>query len=134
MTRQFVIQISNQRGELAHFARALAMRGINIEHVSCAGTAAQACAFIIPSDASAMRDVLHGLGYQFIEGEALVVDVADQPGGLADVAERLADAGVNILGTLSIGRRPGIIEMAFTVDDEAAARAALAREPVAAGR
>jgi predicted amino acid-binding ACT domain protein len=69
--------------------------------------------------------VLRGLGHDYLEGSLIVVDVMDQPGGLADVTERLAKAGVNILGTLTVGRRAGVMEMAFTVDDEEKARAAL---------
>jgi hypothetical protein len=125
MVRQFVIQLANHPGELAHLSRALAMRGIDIRHVSCVGSGPLACAFIIPSRDQEMREVLRGLGHSFIEGDAIMVDVADKPGGLADVAEQLAAAGVNILGTLCVGRRPGIVEMAFTVDDEMKARHAL---------
>jgi hypothetical protein len=125
MARQFVIQLENHPGELAHLTRALAMRGIDIEHVSCVGSGPLACAFIVPSDEPAMRQVLRGLGHSFIEGNAIMVDVEDRPGGLADIAERLAAAGVNILGALCVGRRPGVMEMTFTVDDEQAARRAL---------
>lgn len=125
MPRQFVVQLDNRVGELAHLTRALAMRGVNIRYVSCVGTGSMACAYIIPDDGSGMREVLHGLGHQFMEGDPIVVDVEDRPGGLADVAEQLAAAGVSITGTMCVGRRPGIIEMAFTVDDEAKARAAL---------
>ncbi|HXI46262.1 MAG TPA: ACT domain-containing protein, partial [Candidatus Acidoferrales bacterium] len=92
---------------------------------SCFGTGTLACAFIVPDDPVAMRQVLLGLGDPFIEGEPIVLDVEDRPGGLADVAERFASAGVSILGTMCVGQRPGFIEMAFTVDDEAKARAAL---------
>ena len=126
MGRQFVVQLDNRPGELAHLARALATRGINITQISCAGTGTIACAFMTTTDPTETRDVLRGLGHDFVEGATVVVDVLDQPGGLADVAERLATAGVNIHGTLCIGRRAGIIEMAFAVDDEAKARAALA--------
>lgn len=125
MGRQFVIQLENHPGELAHITRALAMRGINIEHVSCVGSGPLACAFVVPSDEDAMRQVLRGLGHAFIEGNAILVDVEDRPGGLADVAERLASAGVNVLGALCVGRRAGYMEMTFTVDDEVAARRAL---------
>ena len=131
MVRQFVIQLQNHPGELAHLSRALGVRGIDIEHVSCVGAGSLACAFIIPSNQQAMREVLRGLGHQFIEGDAIMVDVEDRPGGLADVAERLAAAGVNILGTLCVGRRPGIVEMAFTVDDEMKARHALGMVEIA---
>jgi hypothetical protein len=132
MVRQFVIQIDNHPGELAHLTRALAARNVNIHCVSCAGVGPLACVFIVPDDFVEMREVLRGLGHQFIEGDAVMVEVEDRPGGLADVAERLAAAGVNIVGTLCVGRRPGILEMAFTVDDEAKARQALGLDQSAA--
>lgn len=134
MGRQFVIQLDNRPGELAHLARALGTRGINITHISCAGTGNIACAFMTTTEDEQTREVLRGLGHDFVEGATVVVDVLDQPGGLAEVAERFAAAGVNIHGTLCIGRRAGIIEMAFAVDDEAKARAALAQAQLAGVR
>jgi len=134
MGHQFVVQLDNRPGELAHLARALATRGINITQISCAGTGTIACAFMTTTDDLETRDVLRGLGHDFVEGATVVVDVRDEPGGLADVAERLAAAGVNIQGTLCIGRRAGLIEMAFAVDDEAKARAALAGPQLAGVR
>jgi hypothetical protein len=71
------------------------------------------------------------LGHEFLEGETVVVDVLDRPGGFADVAEQLADAGVHILGTMCVGRREGILEMAFAVDDAAKARRALPKAELA---
>jgi len=123
--RQFVVQLDNRPGELAHLARALGARGINITHISCVGAGPMACAFMTTADDDQTREVLHGLGHDFLEGSTIVVDVLDKPGGLADVAERLAGAGVNIIGTLCVGRREGVLEMAFAVDDVAKARAAL---------
>jgi hypothetical protein len=134
MGHQFVVQLDNRPGELAHLARALATRGINITQISCAGTGTIACAFMTTTDETETRDVLRGLGHDFVEGATVVVDVVDQPGGLADVAEKLAAAGVNIHGTLCVGRRAGLIEMAFAVDDEAKARAALAGAKLAGVR
>ncbi len=126
MLRQFVIQLDNRPGELAHLARALGARGIDIRSISCIGEGPIACAFMTSSDDAATRDVLHGLGHLFIEGATVCVDVPDVPGGLAEVTGRVGAAGVNIVGTLIIGRRPGIVEMAFAVDDEERAREALA--------
>lgn len=125
MARQFVIQLENRPGELAHLTRALAKRGIDIHNLASVSAGPLASAFIATSDDDATREVLRGLGHSFIEGDMIVADVADQPGGFADAAEKLAGAGVNILGALVVGRRPGIIEVAFSVDDEAAARAIL---------
>jgi hypothetical protein len=131
MQRQFVVQLDNRPGELAHLARALGARGVNLTHVSCAGTGSIAYAFMTTTEDDVTRAVLRGLGHEFLEGDTLVVDVMDRPGGLADVAERFAAAGVNILGTLCVGRRVGILEMAFAVDDGDKARSALVEAELA---
>ena len=123
--RHYVVQLDNRPGELARLARALGARGIDITQISCAGTGPMACAFMTTGESEDTRDVLRGLGHDFLEGETVVVDVLDRPGGLADVAERFAASGVNILGTLIVGRREGVMEMAFAVDDPERARAAL---------
>jgi hypothetical protein len=130
MGRQFVIQLENHPGELAHLARALASRGIDIHHISCVGAGPLACMFVTTSNDEVTREVLHGLGHEFIEGRPILVEVEDRPGGLADITEKLAVAGVNITGILPVGRKPGIVEMTFCVDDEARAREALGLTPV----
>ncbi len=132
MARQFVVQLENRPGELAHLARALAARWIDIVHVACVASGATACAFLTTSDAPATREVLRSSGYVFIEGDVVFASVEDRPGGLAEVAERLASAGVNILAVLTVGRREGVVEMAFAVDDEARAQRVLG-EPAVAG-
>ena len=132
MARQFVVQLENHPGELAHIARAFAARGINLLNVACVGAGPLACMVASTDDDAAARKVLYALGHEFIEGQPIVVEVEDRPGGLADVSERLAAAGVNITGMLPIGRGPGVVVMAFCVDDEARARAALGMEPVPA--
>ena len=125
MGRQFVIQMDNRPGELAHLARAFAARGIDITHVASVGAGNCASMFMTTTDSVATREVLRGLGHEFMEGDLITVDVVDEPGGLADVSERLARAGVNIIGVMTVGRRPGWVEMTFAVDDEPKARAAL---------
>ena len=131
MRKQFVVQLPNRPGELAHLARALAARWINIEHIASVGHGSLACAFLTTSDPAATLDVLHGLGYEYFEGTPVIVDVEDNPGGLAKVSGTLAEAGVNILAALIVGRRPGILEMAFSVDDDVRAREVLGLSPTA---
>ncbi len=125
MARQFVVQLENHPGELAHLARAFAARGINIHHVACVGSGPLACMFVTTDDDAGARKVLYGLGHEFIEGRPVMVDVDDRPGGLAEVSEKLAAAGVNVTGMLAVGRRPGVVQMTFCVDDEQKARDAL---------
>lgn len=125
MPRQFVIQLANRPGELAHIAKALAARWVDITHIASAGHGSTSCAFLTTSDANSTREVLHGLGLPFVEGDTIVLDVDDVPGGLAHVTETLAAAGVNVIGALMVCRHDGKVEMAFAVDDEPRAREAL---------
>jgi len=133
MSRQFVVQLQNRPGELAHLARALGTRGIDIRQIASAGAGPLGCAFLTTSDEVSTREVLRGLGHLFMEGDPVRVDVEDRPGGLADMLERFGARGVNIFGTMIVGRHPGTLQMVFCVDDGARAQEILddpAREPV----
>jgi len=125
MGTQFVVQLQNRPGALATFARALAERGIDIGEIAGGGAGEHAYAVLTTDDNGATRSVLRSFGYPFVEGEALVVEIEDRPGGFAETTEKLAAAGVDIQGVLFLGRREGIVETAFTVDDVGRARRAL---------
>lgn len=125
MGTQFVVQLENRPGALATFARALAKRGVSIREISGGGAGEHGYAVVITDDDGATRAVLRSFGYPYVEGEALVVEIDDQPGGFAATTEKLAAAGVDIHGVLFLGRREGVVETAFTVDDVARARRAL---------
>jgi hypothetical protein len=133
MSRHFVVQLENRPGELAHLARALAARGIDIQHIAGGGEGVQAYAFLSTDDEVATRDVLHSMGFSYIDGETLVIEVEDKPGGIAAVAETLASAGVNIRSVMMIGRARGKAEIAISVDADAErVREILGREHVVA--
>lgn len=125
MGTQFVVQLRNRPGALATFARALAERRISIGEIAGGGSGEHAYAVLTTDDDGATRAVLRSLGYPFVEGEALVVQIDDGPGGFAAVTEKLAAAGVDIHSVLFLGREEGKVETAFTVDDVARARRAL---------
>ena len=63
------------------------------------------------------RAVLEEGEYVFIEGESILAEVDDRPGGMAAIARALADAGVNIYGHLFLGRWGDRAMFAFVVDD-----------------
>jgi len=125
MGAQFIVQLENRPGALAGLARALGARGINISGLASGGAGDHGYAILTTDDDAATRGVLRGAGYPFVEGDTLIVEVEDRPGGLAAVAEKLAAAGVDIRGVLFVGRTDGTVETAFSVDDVARARAAL---------
>jgi hypothetical protein len=133
MSRHFVVQLENRPGELAHLARALAARGVDIQHIAGGGEGTSAFAFLSTDDEVATRDVLHSMGFSYIDGETLVVEVEDRPGGIAALAESLGAAGVNIRSVMLIGRARGKAEVAIAVDADAErVRDILGREHVVA--
>ena len=125
MGTQFVVQLDNRPGSFAGLTRALAERGINLRGISGGGTGVCAYTVLETDDDDATRAVLRSSGYPYVEGETLIVQVEDKPGGLAAVAEKLAAAGVDIRGVLFVGRTDGSVETALSVDDVARARRAL---------
>jgi hypothetical protein len=80
------------------------------------------------ADDDAARAVLQAGGYTFIEGESILAEVDDRPGGMAAIARALADANVNILGHLFLGRWGDRAMFAFVVDDPDHARPILERK------
>ncbi len=128
MGTQFVVQLQNRPGALAGLARALAEQSIDIRNIAGGGAGEHAYAVLTTSDDAATRAVLRSMGAPHVEGETLIVEVEDRPGGLAAVAERLAAAGVDIRGVLFVSRAGGKVETAFSVDDVGRARKALGLE------
>lgn len=125
MGMQFVVQLENRPGALGQLARALAVRGVNIVHIAGGGAGELGYAVLSTDDDEATRAVLRSTGLTFVEGAPLMVELEDRPGALADAAERLATAGVDVRGLLICGRREGRVEVAVTVDDVERARGAL---------
>jgi hypothetical protein len=123
--QQFVIQLLNQPGELARLLEALAARGLDLRSIGASGIATQGAAVLVLNDAKAAREVLRAGKFQFIEGEALVTSAPDQPGAVAGIARRLADAGVNLQGLAILGWHQGKAELALSVDNPDLARRVL---------
>ena len=132
MAEHFVIQLPNHPGELAHLARALAARGIDIVHIAAGGMGPEAFAYLETDRFDDTKRVLSGMGYEFLAGKTIVVECCDEPGALAGLAEELAAIGVNIEGVMTASHGGGKVDIALTVDDPEKARAAIDREKVVA--
>jgi hypothetical protein len=125
MANQFVTQLPNVPGSLASLSEKLAARGVDLRAIGGGGIGESGHLIFKTSDDETTAAVLREGGYEFIEGEALLVEVDDRPGGMARVARALANAGVNIYGHLFIGRWGDQAQFSFVVDDVAKARVAL---------
>jgi hypothetical protein len=128
MANQFVVQLNNQPGAMAILAETLAARGVDLRAIGGGGIGESGHVIMTTADDDATRAVLEEGGYTFIEGESILAEVDDRPGGMAALARRLADAGVNIYGHLFLGRWGDRAMFAFVVDRPDVARPILERK------
>ena len=128
MANQFVVQLHNQPGAMASLAEALAARGVDLRAIGGGGLGDSGHMIMTTADDDATRQVLDDGGYTYVEGESIIAEVDDRPGGMARIARSLADAGVNIHGHLFLGRWGDRAMFAFVVDRPDLAKPILERK------
>jgi hypothetical protein len=122
MPRQFVVQVPNRPGQMAELAEQMAAAGVDLRAIGGGGLGDFGHFILTSADDDAARRVLEEGNWTFIEGESLLAEVDDRPGGMAKLARALADAGVNVHGHLFLGRWSDRATFAFVVDDPEKAR------------
>jgi hypothetical protein len=128
MANQFVVQLKNIPGALAVLAEELAARGVDLRAIGGGGLGDSGHVIMTTADDDTTKRVLDDGGYTYIEGESILAEVDDKPGGMARIARRLADAGVNIQGHLFLGRWGDRAMFAFVVDRPDLAKPILERK------
>jgi len=128
MANQFVVQLKNEPGAMATLAETLAGRGVDLRAIGGGGIGDSGHVILTTADDETTKAVLEEGGYTFIEGESILAEVDDKPGGMARLSRELANAGVNIYGHLFLGRWGDRAMFAFVVDDPDRARPILERK------
>jgi hypothetical protein len=128
MAKQFVVQLKNEPGAMANLAEALAARGVDLRAIGGGSMGDSGHVIMTTADDETARTVLEEGGYVYIEGESILAEVDDKPGGMARLARALADAGVNIEGHLFLGRWGDRAMFTFVVDKPDVARPILERK------
>ncbi|HEX4897800.1 MAG TPA: hypothetical protein VFV53_05515 [Candidatus Limnocylindrales bacterium] len=128
MANQFVVQLKNQPGAMAVLAEALANRGVDLRAIGGGGIGDAGHVIMTTADDETTKQVLDDGGYVYVEGESILAEVDDKPGGMARMSRALADAGVNIYGHLFLGRWGDRAMFAFVVDKPDVARPILERK------
>ena len=123
--KEFSVTLANQPGQLATLARKLSDAGVHIQSLAAIASDNESLVRLMPDDADATRRVLQPAGLHFEERLVLDTFLPDEPGALADVAQRLADAGVNIDSIYLLHSNAEGLHFAVTVDDPQAAEANL---------
>src|SRR5256885_6887099 len=122
MAFDLVIEVETTPGALAEVAAAVSDAGVNLAAATCIGNGESAELHILVPHPEPVRHALANthLGISR-EREVVVVEVDDRPGVLADLARRIALAGVN-LDLLYIATRDRVV---FGAPDLDALRTAL---------
>lgn len=124
--KQISIFLENKPGQLAGICRALAQAGINIATLSLADTSEFGIVRMIVDDHVRGCEVLSKAGYAVRETEVVMATVPDRPGGMAELMEKLDNAGVDIeysyAYALGTGEKAVLV---FKFNDNAKAEVAL---------
>lgn len=128
MANQFVVQLKNLPGAMAILAEELAVQGVDLRAIGGGGLGESGHVIMTTADDETTRRILEEGGYEYVEGESILAEVDDKPGGMARIARALADAGVNIHGHLFLGRWGDRAMFAFVVDRPDLAKPILERK------
>jgi len=128
MANQFVVQLKNTPGAMAVLAEELAARGVDLRAIGGGGLGNSGHVIMTTADDETTKQILDEGGYTYVEGESIIAEVDDKPGGMARIARALADAGVNIHGHLFLGRWGDRAMFAFVVDRPDLAKPILERK------
>ena len=125
MPTDLTVILHDEPGELARLGEITGAAGVNIRGLAAFTGEGRGVIHLLVDDDAAARatEALRGAGLGVADSrEVLVVDIADQPGSLGELARELAAANVNIdLAYTTFGG----VRLVFGTDDVRSAREAL---------
>jgi hypothetical protein len=124
--REFRVTVTHRPGELARVASALARQGVSLKAVAASAHSNQVVLHVVAHDVESARSALSAASISCDENEVMVLLLEDKAGELAKVAERLAEAGVNLDAIYLAGRADDLVEVVVSTDDVKKAKKALA--------
>ena len=111
------IQLTNHPGDLARVAQTRARRGVNIKALAGISLGCVAMARILPDDIVVARSAFEAANIRFTEGEVNLVLLENKAGVLANVTNRLGEAGINLEAIYVTGIADDLVELAVVTDN-----------------
>ena len=121
--KQFTVACENRPGMLAHIAKALSDRKVNI--LSCLATTSgtEGSVQVVVDNVNNAKKALDGAGISYTETDVLQVELPNTPGALAKFAGKLGEEDINIIlgyQTSVKGSRKASLVLAVSDLDKAA--------------
>ena len=124
--QRIMIMVENRIGAIAQIAVTLANGGVNLDSIATENEGQHGVVIITTDQTDHALSILNQAGFKAVSDEAVLVQLPDQPGALADLASVIKDASVNIRTFHIIERRGDYATAAITTDDQERAKTALA--------
>jgi hypothetical protein len=96
ITQQLALFLENRPGMLARVCDALSAEKINIFGISSSDTVDHIVIRMVVSDADRALHIFEERGVLAVVNEVLMIESSNKPGTLADIANKLAKAKINI--------------------------------------
>jgi hypothetical protein len=93
---QLAVFLANRPGALARVCNALAKAEINIHALATSDTVDHSVVRMVVSDPTKALMLLGEAGVLALESDVLMIETENEPGVLGEIAEKLAEADVNI--------------------------------------
>ena len=93
---QIAVTLENKRGTLAQLCSTLGKAGVNISAVVAPETRGRGKVRLLVDNPDKAKDALKAAKIRFSEEEAIAVELDNRPSALGEVAEKLAQAKINI--------------------------------------
>ena len=120
--------VENRPGTLGRVAEALGAKKVNIRAFTAAVMSGRGFVRVVVDRPAAARKVFAEHGWQTTADDVIEVSIADRPGALGKVADRLGAAGVNVeYAYLGTARNAGKVNLYLAVGDVKAGLRALRR-------
>jgi hypothetical protein len=96
LARQLAVFLDNRPGTLGRLCEALAEAKINIFALSSSDTVDHIVFRMVVSDTARAKRILDERGTLVVSAEVLMIDGVNKPGSLAEIANKLGTAKINI--------------------------------------
>ena len=114
---QLVLNLQSKPGVLANVANALGKAGVNIEGVCAAETAGRGKVRLLVSDVTKAEAALKTARIRCGREEAMFLWLENRPGALAEVAQKLVQAKINIKCAYATSGGEGSAAVVLTVSN-----------------
>lgn len=96
MVKQISVFIENKSGRLAEATRVVGSAGVNIRALSVADTSDFGVLRLIADNTDKALAALKGAGFTATATDVIAVEVADKPGGLAELLDKMGGMEINV--------------------------------------